>query len=113
MGRRLRQLVSSDQAAPAAKQLIRPCSDCPWSRRSLRGWLGGYTAEEWIWTAHGEARIECHVHPNVQCAGAAVYRANVAKRPRDPGTLRLPADKESVFGSPDEFVDHHSGAGVE
>jgi hypothetical protein len=27
-----RRLISSDEATPAGKQPIRPCSDCPWAR---------------------------------------------------------------------------------
>ena len=59
---------------------------------------------------HGEAMIECHVHPDVQCAGAAIYRANVCKRLRNPDALSLPAGRESVFARPTEFVDHHKKA---
>ena len=72
-----RRLISSDEATPAGKQPIRPCSDCPWARASLPGWLGGLSTREWLELAHGEVRIECHVHPDAECAGAAVYRANV------------------------------------
>jgi len=42
----------------------RPCNDCPWRRKSCAGWLGPFGIK--------------------QCAGAAVYRANVCKSPRDP-----------------------------
>ena len=106
MSKRLK-LISSDEATPAGKQITKPCSDCPWSRTALNGWLGGNTAEEWIQMVHGETIIECHVHPDVQCAGAAIYRANVCKRLRDRKALTLPADRESVFARPTEFVDHH------
>jgi hypothetical protein len=37
----------------------------------------------------------------------AIYRANVAKRPRDLETLRLPCDRDTVFASKAEFMDHH------
>lgn len=103
-----RKLISSDQATPAPKQLVQPCSDCPWARAALNGWLGSNTAEEWLQMAHGETHIECHVHPNVQCAGASIYRANVGKRPRDPSLLRLPSDRDTVFGTPSEFREHHA-----
>ncbi len=103
-----RRLISSDQATPAPKQLVQPCSDCPWSREALNGWLGDNTADEWVQMAHGETPIECHVHPNVQCAGAAIYRANVCKLSRDPSILRLPADREAVFARSAEFLEHHA-----
>lgn len=32
---------------------------------------------------------------------------NVCKRPRDPDTLRLPADRDAVFASPVAFAAHH------
>jgi hypothetical protein len=103
-----RKLISSAEATPATHPLSKPCSDCPWARKALNGWLGGNTAEEWIEMAHGETHIECHVHPNVQCAGAAIYRANVGKLPRSKALLVLPSDKTLVFAGPQEFLEHHS-----
>ena len=103
-----RVLISSDQAVPAKVQHEKACSDCPWSRTALNGWLGSNSKEEWIEMAHGEANIECHVLTGVQCAGAAIYRANVYKCPRDRTLLRLPRDTEAVFETAKEFLDHHS-----
>jgi len=57
--------------------------------------------------AHGEERIECHTLLGAQCAGAAIYRANVAKRPRDKGVLLLERDRRTVFATPTEFMEHH------
>ena len=102
-----RRFVSSDEAVQATGQHRAPCSDCPWRRDSLEGWLGSLSTEEWIAAAHGEARIECHVLLGAQCAGAAVYRANVCKQTRDTTDLRLPADRVAVFARPDEFREHH------
>lgn len=65
------------------------------------------TAQEWVTAAHGESTIECHTLLGAQCAGSAIYRANVCKLPRDPGTLRLPANRLEVFSSRAEFVAHH------
>ncbi len=106
MKRRLK-LITSDQSTPAKAQLTKPCSDCPWARASFNGWLGPGTAEEWLTAAHGEGTVPCHVHPNVQCAGLAIFRANVYKVPRDQETLRLPADRVRVFAIDDEFKAHH------
>ena len=102
-----RKLITSAEATPAGKQITKPCSDCPWARDALNGWLGGNTAHEWIIMAHGETPIECHVHPDVQCAGAAIYRANVGKVPRDRTLLVLPADPAIVFANAGEFHEHH------
>lgn len=43
-----------------------------------------------------------------QCAGLAIYRANVCKKPRDRSILTLPADREAVFAAPSEFRHHHT-----
>lgn len=104
---RKRQLITSEQTTPCDIQITKPCTDCPWARTALAGWLGPMTKEEWIETAHGEAEIGCHVHIGPQCAGAAIYRANVGKLPRDRHLLRLPRDKVRVFATPQEFLAHH------
>jgi hypothetical protein len=105
-----RILVSSEEAVPAKGQHQKPCSDCPWARTALNGWLGDNTAKEWVAFAHGEAHVECHSLTGVQCAGIAIYRANNGKLPRDPHQLRLPPDTTLVFESPMEFLDHHAKA---
>ena len=103
-----RKLISSDESTPASKQLTKPCSDCPWARDAVRGWLGPGTVDQWLAAAHGEDKIECHVHPNVQCAGLSIFRANVHKVPyREPDVLILPADRKLVFAWDDEFRAHH------
>lgn len=109
MKRALRgRLITSDEAVKAKGQHRRPCSDCPWARKSLRGWLGSATPDEWLKEAHGEARIECHTRDRAQCAGAAIYRANVCKSVRDPKAFRLPPDSVRVFATPSEFAEHHT-----
>lgn len=102
-----RQLLTSDEAVPATCQHTRPCSDCPWSRDALPEWLGGNTAKEWLQFAHGEVRIPCHVLAGAECAGAAIYRANVGKLPRDRALMRPRADTAAVFATPLEFLAHH------
>ena len=101
-------LVTTAEATPATQQHKKPCSDCPWRRDSVPGWLGNLGPQEWVYAAHGEARIDCHVHVGAQCAGAATYRSNVAKRPRDPETLVLPSDRERVFATWQEFLEYHA-----
>lgn len=107
------KLLTHEDAA-VTKPPVKPCNDCPWARNALPGWLGENTAEEWARMAHGETRAQCHTtkaesgehHP---CAGMAIYRANVGKMPRSPSIQRLPADRELVFASRDEFLEHHTG----
>ena len=102
-----KRLISSDEAVKAKGQHTQPCSDCPWSRKSLHGWLGELSAQDWVMIAHGDNPIECHVLLRTQCAGLAIYRANVFKSPRDPKALKLPRDPTRVFTSPQEFIGHH------
>lgn len=102
-----RQLITSDQAVDAKCQHRTPCSDCPWSRQALNGWLGGATIDQWVRTAHSDANVPCHALRGAQCAGIAIYRANVLKTPRDPAVLRLPKDPVKVFATPFEFIEHH------
>lgn len=101
------RLISSTEAVEAPQQHTAVCSDCPWSRKSLPGWLGGEPADTWIKEAHSDSLVPCHVISNQQCAGIAIYRANVCKTPRYPGVLRLPANSTSVFSTPAEFIQHH------
>ena len=101
------KLISSDNARTSKKQHTKPCSDCPWSRNSLNGWLGGYSAEAWIAEVKSDDKIQCHVFKNQQCAGSAIYRANVCKSPRNPEVLKLPKNTNIVF-SFGEFEKHHN-----
>lgn len=100
-------MTSSDQAKTAPKQHKKPCHDCPWRRASLPRWLGGFALANWLAAAHSEERILCHTISNQQCAGMAIYRANVCKTPRDRLILTLPADRGHVFATPKEFTEHH------
>lgn len=90
-------------------QHVVPCHDCPWRRDSHPGHLGGYSPKFWTGMAHAEAVMSCHIHLDTQCAGAAIYRRNVAKRCRNKDVLVLDADRQAVFASPQEFHDHHGG----
>jgi hypothetical protein len=104
------QLKTYHDAVKTKSQHKQPCSDCPFSRKSLPGWLGSMNADEWVQAVHGEALIDCHT-TDKQCAGAAIYRANNCKVPRDRTILQLPANRQKVFASPVEFIKHHNGDG--
>lgn len=107
MGKRRRICLTTEDAVRAKGQHKKPCSDCPFARASLQGWLGGSSSDDFLHDAQGEVAIECHVLSGAQCAGAAIYRGNVGKRPRDKSLLILPPDKDLVFSSPIEFKKHH------
>lgn len=104
-----KQLLSYLDAVETPVQHTRPCSDCPFARTSLPGWLADSTPDEWLQMAHGETKIECHTKIPHQCAGSAIYRKNVLKSPRDKSILMLPADRKAVFATPVEFKAHHEG----
>lgn len=111
--RRGRKLITSDEARVTKRQHALPCSDCPWDRCSLPGWLAGLSPEQWIAAAHGDEIMECHTAKDAsgtpwQCAGAAIYRANTCKAPRDPNALRLQPNRDRVFSWPTEFHEHHT-----
>jgi hypothetical protein len=101
------KLISADQGVQTAFQHTSPCTDCPFARAALPGWLGSLSVDEWLRAVHGESFIQCHVYINQQCAGAAIYRANVAKRCISGSILILPQDKTNVFATPLEFKEFH------
>lgn len=115
MATKPRKMITGDEATPSSRQHRQPCSDCPLRRDAVPGWLGESptnrgelaTAAEWIDMLHGETRIDCHTRIGPQCAGAAIYRGNVCKMPRDRELLVLPADDRRVFSDADEFRERH------
>ncbi len=104
----MKKLITIDKARPALQQHKKPCSDCPFRRDALPGWLGGDTPEYYTRLAQSDLLIHCHTKLGPQCAGAAIYRANIGKVPRDRKVLRLLPDKMTVFSWPTEFINHHS-----
>jgi hypothetical protein len=102
-----KQLISGEEAVPSKRQIRKPCSDCPFGRIALKGWLGSMPLPDWIRAIQGESRIDCHTLIGPQCAGAAIFRANICKKPRDKSLLVLPPDDSLVFSSVEEFTKHH------
>ncbi len=90
------------------KQHTTPCKECPWRRVSMRGWLANEPITEWLGRAHGEVVVPCHMHLKGQCAGMAIYRGNVGKKPRYAEVLALPPNPALVFATPMEFTAHHT-----
>lgn len=96
-----------------------PCNECPWRRKAAPGWLGGrLSAADWIAAAQSDEKIPCHKQrvmtgPKAQhCVGAATFRTNICKSPRDPSVLTLPRNTVDIFSMPQQFLDHHSSSGV-
>lgn len=91
-----------------------PCNECPWRRDAMPGHLGPMDAREWAQAAHGETAIACHKTLSgdgwegaSQCRGAAIFRENVCKNPRNPTITTGPEDHDQVFSSNEQFVNHH------
>lgn len=96
-----------------------PCGSCPFSRAVKPGTLGGSHPTVFVGQSIGPFILNCHraegyadkqtdVLNVAQCAGAAIYRANLGVADRLPDEIHaLPADHESVFSSHAEFVGHH------
>jgi hypothetical protein len=101
------RLVAGDQATHCESQPKLPCADCPFARTAIPGWLGDVTIEDFLLAAHGESRLDCHTLIGPQCAGAAIYRANVCKLPRDKSFLVLEPNDDLVFSSAEQFREHH------
>ena len=93
----------------------RPCNECPWRRNAWAGWLGPLTATQWAKLALSDAPIACHKtikedyewEGASQCRGAAIFRENIHKSPRDREIVVGPADPETVFDSPIAFLQYH------
>lgn len=102
-----RRFVSSDQAVDTKKQHRKPCADCPFGRNAIPGWTGATPPNEYVMMTHGEYKIDCHCTKRMQCAGAAIFRANVIKMCKSADILVLPRDEKNVFASNAEFLKHH------
>ena len=107
-----------------SEKLHKPCKSCPFSRKVTPGELGGSPASKFIGQVFGPFWLPCHCSPGYegnrsnpkhsQCAGAAIFRANIGRAELLPPQLhKLPADAELVFASAAEFLAHHAGVTVE
>lgn len=92
-----------------------PCNECPWRRTAVAGWLGPFDVDYWLRAIHGEGPIACHKtiresdswEGASQCRGAAIFRANVHKQPRNPAIATGPRGEGNVFDDDVEFRTHH------
>src|SRR5947209_10221567 len=106
----------------------RPCDECPFSRACEPGGTGGSNPTVYVGQAYGPFWLPCHTDPDYktpmslrektvtvsQCAGAAIFRANVGAAARMPhGVHRLPADTSLVFATPAELIAHHNRSTLE
>jgi hypothetical protein len=110
---------------PPTKQ---PCSDCPFRRAAMPGWLGAGSPESFIDCMNRDEPLPCHQtidyddpdwlekwsaqESGSMCAGALIFMANKMQRPRTRGFPTLPPDKVAVFSNTVEFVRYHREAGT-
>lgn len=101
----------------------RACPQCPFSKQCEPGALGGSPPEVYVGQAFGPFWLPCHLHSDFddpawksdtekpQCAGAAIFRANLGIDSRLPPQLhRLPPGSDpDVFATFTEFLMHHAG----
>lgn len=90
------------------QQHKKPCRECPFSRKSEPGDLGFSTPLDFVQMAMSEHKEPCATHQHLQCAGLAIFRANICKDPRDKSILSLRSNHKLVFSDIYEFIDHHS-----
>ena len=104
----------------------KPCKECPFAKdNTLTGDKpGGADPTVYIGQSVGPFWLPCHMEKEYegkstspdkvnQCAGAAIYRANI-KAPKMPEQiLTLPEDKDTVFGSHAEFYAHYKKVPIE
>lgn len=97
------------------------CKACPFSRTVEPGALGGSSPETYLGQAAGPFVLPCHLHCDFedpdwkaksintpQCAGAAIYRANIGVAWGLPDAIHhLAPNVEAVFATPEEFLAHH------
>lgn len=109
------------------KDRKKPCKECPFRRdNTLEGSNpGGSSPFVYVGQSEGPFWLPCHMEKEYdgketdpskvnQCAGAAIYRANIGVAEKMPDQmLSLPEDKETVFASHAEFVAHYYGVDVE
>lgn len=99
-------------------QRTRPCHDCPFARHTKDGALGGGAPETYLGQILGPFWLPCHNSAGYeenrrdptheQCAGAAIFRANVGVDVMMPSALlHLPKGDPQVLTGPIEFLQHH------
>ncbi len=103
------------------KQHTKPCAECPFRRDIKPGLLGGSPVETYVGQSVLPFWLPCHCDKNyafkaskfdevTQCAGTAIFRANLGVSWLMPKSLlNLPGDTQIVFGSVSQFVAHHKG----
>ena len=105
----------------------KPCQECPFNKTLPTPFSGGSPPEVYIGQICGPFLLSCHMDPEydpgpenlgqltiTQCAGAAIFRANVGVADFMPPNLHhLPADTENVDATFVEFMARQLGVSLE
>lgn len=106
----------SQPPPPDTKRLTRPCRECPFRRDPHPAAYGQADPLALVGQAFAPFVLPCHTDPNYagkgtdcsgvqQCAGAAIFRANVGVPVPPAGPIHtLPADPGGVYATPAELV---------
>lgn len=84
----------------------RPCSDCPFRKDTLEGWLGGERMTEIL----DADSFVCHKKPSRQCAGHMLLMDGDNAYVQLASRLRIPlgiSGRELVFDTQADCIDHH------
>jgi len=111
--------------------VAKPCSDCPFRRKAMPGWLGGSSPEGFIDCMQRDEPLPCHQTIDYDdnphwletwmkqgddtgniCAGSLIFMANKIQRPHDRDFPTMEPDRENVFSNSVEFVRYHREAPV-
>lgn len=102
-----------------------PCTGCPFSPAVTPGETGGSDPLIYVGQANGPFWLPCHNDPHYegkqsdpktvgQCAGAAIFRANIGVAERMPAALvKLPANDQLAFTNEAALVAHHKQISLE
>jgi hypothetical protein len=108
-------------------KLKKPCGTCPFNRKVTPGTLGGSPTTMYLGQIHRPFWLPCHntvdfedsewksdTYSAQQCAGAAIFRANIGVEGLMPPQLHgLGSDHENVFSTSAEFLSHHEETSIE
>jgi len=108
------------------KQHTKPCKNCPYLRKSAKGYLGNKSGkpQEFLNGYFAHEKHPCHkqvdyeggktkenIENSPSCAGFAIMCKNECKKPYNQETNKLiesvSIDNENVFSHSSEFIAHH------
>jgi len=97
-----------------------PCNECPFTKTSLRGWLGGENVKDTIDCVNKEIDFSCHKTREDDktlsyCKGYLIFAKKLGKLPKYNHSLTNAlsdisleeVDKSQVMGYR-EFINHHT-----